>query len=688
MRRALATCLTGALLVLTGARLASSTSTQGAAAQDWPAHGGNSDETDFSSLTAINSANVGKLGLAWSFEMPGEASLEATPVAVGGTLYFTGSSATVYAVDGATGKLLWKFDPQTWKFNPLKLHFGFAANRGVAYADGRIFSAAEDGRLFALDARTGALIWTAETTDRNAPHTITGAPRSFDGKVIIGNGGADFGVRGYVTAYDQKTGKQAWRFYAAPGSPEENKGDPAMEAAAKTWGGEYWKKTTGGGPWDSITFDSELNRIYIGTANASPYDADARSPGGGDNLYTASIVALDADTGKHVWHYQINPRDSWDYDSTQQMTLATLAIDGRPRKVLMQAPKNGFFYVIDRETGKLVSAGKIGKATWADHIDVATGRPVETPNIRFETGATTIFPGPTGAHSWQSMSYSPQTGLVYIPYMQIGVRFSRGGPEEGAINVGGINVATVENDPLDGKGALLAWDPVGQKPAWRVPLPTIWNGGALSTAGGLVFQGSGDGYFSAYDAKAGSRLWRFYAGHGIIATPMSFAANGVEYVSILVGYGGSAAIASDVMNVGWKFSAPRRLLTFAIGGKAVLPPSPAPTTAINALDDPKLQIDRTAAATGSGLFMMCAACHGKNLIGAGGPAPDLRESAVALDPQSFWSVLHDGALLPNGMPRFETLTREQVNQLYQYIRAGAREALSSAKPQAAATGKP
>ena len=298
------------------------------AAADWPSHGGEADESGYSRLDQINRSNIGRLGLVSSLELPGEVTLEATPLAINGVLYFTGSYAAVYAVDAVSGKLLWKYDPETWKHNPAKMHFVFAVNRGAAYADGRIFAAALDGRLFSLDAKTGELLWSVETTAPQSSQAVTGAPRTFNGKVIIGNT-ADFGARGYVTAYDAATGRQVWRFYTAPGSPEENRGDPAMERAAASWSGEYWKTGTGGGVWDSITFDPELGRIYLGTGNGAPYDSATRSPGGGDNLYTDSIVALDANTGKYVWHYQINPRDSWDYDSTQRMTLADLTIRRR-----------------------------------------------------------------------------------------------------------------------------------------------------------------------------------------------------------------------------------------------------------------------------------------------------------------------------------------------------------------------
>ena len=652
------------------------------AAGDWPNHGGDADTTSFSRLDRIKTSNVARLGLDWSLDLPGEVTLEATPLAINGMLYFTGSYAAVYAVDAATGKVVWTFDPKTWQHNPLKMHFSFGANRGAAYANGRVFSAALDGRLFALNAKTGELLWSVETTDPHSWQSITGAPITFNDKVIIGNAGADFGARGYVTAYDTATGRQVWRFYTAPGSPEENAGDPAMERAAATWSGKYWKTGTGGAVWDSITFDREFNRIYLGTGNAGPYDPAMRSPGGGDNLYTASIVALDADTGKYAWHYQVNPSDAWDFDATQPMALATLKIDGKPRPVLMQAPKNGFFYVIDRQTGKLVSAEKIGKVNWAERIDLASGRPVEEKNIRYESGKASIWPSSLGAHSWQSMSYSPGTHLVYIPYLQMGSKFSKGAPEKGDISVGGLSLGWATSDPLDGKGALLAWDPVRQRAAWRVPLETLWNGGTLSTAGGLVFQGTADGYFSAYDASDGRSLWRFNAGLGIIAAPISYSVANQQYVSVLVGYGGQSAIASDLANLGWKYGAqPRRLLTFALDGKATLPPSAPPTKEVNAVDDPTVQIKPSDVAVGHAIYLACAACHGRDLVSTGGPAPDLRESQLALHPDSFFSVVHDGALIQRGMPSFETFTREQVMDLYAYIRSGARETLASRPPQ-------
>lgn len=646
---------------------------------DWTAHNGDADERAFSALDRISTTNVSRLGLAWSLDLEGEATLEATPLCVGGVLYFTGSYATVYAVDGQSGKVLWKFDPQTWKQAPGKMMFNFAANRGVAYEDGRIFSAALDGRLIALDAKTGNKLWDVQTVPSTGGKTITAAPRTFNGKVIIGNSGADFGERGYVTAYDAATGRQLWRFYITPGKPEDNAGDAAMERAAATWNGEYWKSGTGGAVWDSITFDQDLNRIYLGTGNAGPYDASERSPGGGDNLYTSSIVALDADTGRYAWHYQTTPRDTWDYDATQQITLADLVIDGQKRKVLMQAPKNGFFYVIDRTTGKLISASGYAKVTWAERVDLASGRPIEAPDARWEGGDATVWPGTMGAHSFQSMSFSPKSGLVYIPYMQLGTHFHKGKPLPNAFVLGDLSIAGVQAGPEDDRGELIAWDPVQQKVRWQVPLQTIWNGGTVATAGNLVFQGTGDGYLRAYDSESGKELWHFNAGLGIIAPPMTYAVNGKQYVSILVGYGGSAAVWGKLMQAGWKFSdPPRRLLTFRLDGRAVLPAATGPDWSVSALDDPSLRVTDAEAQQGRGLFnLMCATCHGLDLNAAGGPGPDLRESHLALSEDGLWAVVHDGAFISRGMPQIAILERPQLHLIYSYIRSGARQALAN-----------
>ena len=650
---------------------------------NWAATGGSADETGYSRLTQITADNVDKLGLAWSLDLPGEVTLEATPLAVDGVLYFSGSYATVYAVDALTGKQLWKYDPEVWKKNPDKMHFSFGANRGVAYENGKVFVAALDGRLIALDAKTGKEVWSVQSVPQGALHISTGAPRTMNGKVIIGNGGADFGARGFVTAFDSNTGKQLWRFYTVPGTAEQNKDDPAMEAAAKTWGPDFTKGTGGGGTvWNGITFDPETNRVYIGVGNAGGYDPTIRDPNSdGDNLYTTSIVALDANTGKYLWHYQQNRRDSWDYKSTPNILMATLNVDDKPRKVLLHAPTNGFFYVLDRDTGKLVNEpGKTTLINWAKGIDMKTGRPIEEPNIRYETGETKIWPGTVGGHNWQAMSYSPKTGLVYIPVQQIGARFSRRQGSENSFNVMGLMIEPISEQEGDGHGYLVAWDPVAQKKVWEVKNDYLWNGGTLATAGGLVFQGTAEGMFNAYDAAGGQRLWQFDAGLGIISAPMSFSAGGKQYVSVLVGYGGTTAAYGDFMNVGWKFGAQtRRLLTFVIDGKGKLEPMPGRDMKVHAVDDPAIVISEADVAAGRALSVRCAACHGVGFQAAGTPGPDLRESAIALDLASFSQLLKTGALMERGMPRFDMLKDDEIRQLHAYIRAKAREKLGTRK---------
>lgn len=651
---------------------------------NWTAPGGAADESGYSRLGELTADNVGNLGLAWSMDLPEEVTLQSTPLAVDGTLYFSGGYAEVYAVDALTGKLLWKFDPETWKRRPDKMHFG--ANRGIAYEDGRIFVAEMDGTVDALDAKTGQVLWASESIPAEAKfNNSTGAPRTMNGKVIIGNGGADAGARGFVTAFDAKTGKLLWRFHTVPGNAEQNRGDPAMEAAAKTWSPDFWKTGGGGGTvWNGMTFDPEFNRIYIGVGNAGPYDSQARSPGGGDNLYTSSIVALDASTGRYIWHYQENPRDSWDYKAAPNMVMATLNLDGKPRKVLMHAPTNGFFYVLDRATGKLLSAGKTTIINWAKGIDAKTGRPIENPDIRYEKGKMEIWPGTVGGHNWQAMSYSPRAGLVYIPVQQAGALFSRNPADQtdDAVNIMGVVVKPIVKKPGDGKGKLVAWDPVRQKEAWSVQHDHLWNGGTLATAGGLVFQGTADGYFRAYDATAGKEVWKFNAGLGIIAAPMSFGINGKQYVAVLVGWGGTVAAMSGVMDVGWKYGQqPRRLLVFALDGKAKLPASPPRDMKVAALDDPDLVINPADAMLGKGMSIACMSCHGAGFRGAGAPGPDLRESAIALDLESFGAFIKQGNYA-RGMPSYQWLSDDQIRGLHSYIRHRAREALGKATPLA------
>jgi len=646
---------------------------------DWPEHGQSGGELHYSPLAQISTENVGRLGLAWALDLNGEHSLEGIPVAVDGTLFFSGQSSKVYAVAAASGKLLWSYDPETWRYRPQAMKYMYRVNRGVAYANGRVFVATLDGRLIALDARTGKAAWSVMTVAENSLMNITGAPRVFKGKVVIGQSGGDYGERGYLTAYDQASGKQVWRFYTAPGAPGTDEGvnKDAMAMAAATWKGEYWKTGTGGTVWNAVTFDEELDRVYIGTGNSGPYNPDLRSPGDGDNLFLASIVAVEADTGKYIWSYQVNPREAWDYKATTNMIPATLEIDGKPRKVLMQAPTNGFFYVLDRETGKLISAEKYGKVNWAERIDVATGRPVEMPGIRYKQGPVTMYPGPLGAHNWQPMSYNPKTGLVYIPYMQLPGRFEAS--DHPAFGIG-TSFEFVKEGPDDATGALVAWDPVMQKQAWRVPYADMWNGGTMTTAGGLVFQGDQNGIFHAYDARSGKELWKFDTKLGIIAAPMTYQAGGRQYISLLVGFGGATILQTKYLKSGWKYNAqPRRLFTFALDANQKLPDTPPRNFQVRPVYDATATIDEALAARGARLYNQnsCLLCHGLEARGSGVPGPDLRESAIAANRAAFDRVLKQG-IAELGMPEFSQLPDADIAALYMYVRTTAREAAGGA----------
>jgi len=644
------------------------------ASADWFSTGRGYDGSHFGEMDQIDRESVDRLGLIWSLDLPGEHTLEATPLAVDGVLYFTGQMGKVYAVKAVNGKVLWEYDPQTWKYRIENQRLMFPVNRGVAYLQGSVFVGTRDGRLIAVDARSGKERWSRQTVDPKSKKYISGAPLAFDGKVVIGNGGGDYGERGYLTAYDAKTGDQLWRFHTAPGDPAAGFESKAMEMASSTWSGEYWKVGTGGGPWNGFTYDAELNRLYIGTGNSGPYDPEVRSPGGGDNLFLASIVAVDADSGKYIWHYQVNPREAWDFKATMNIVLADLEIGGERRPVLMQAPTNGFYYVIDRRDGKLISAGKTGKVTWAERIDVKTGRPVEMPNVRYDQGEVTFWPSPFGTHNWQPMSFSPQTGLTYIPTIKAPATYRRSA--DTLFEGGGTEFIIRKIDPDDGTGRLVAWDPVAQRERWSVAQPNLWNGGVLSTGGRLVFQGDFDGNFNAFDAENGERLWNFDAGLGIIAAPITYMVDGTQYVSVLVGYGGSTQSLALFTRAGWKYGLqPRRLLTFALDGKERLPPTPPRDYSYNPVEIPGLRIDRMAADRGAKLYntKSCVVCHGFNAKSSGAPAPDLRESGIAADLKSFGELLRGGALAEFGMPRFADMTDAEVRDLFMFIRAAARK---------------
>ncbi|MGB0188972.1 MAG: PQQ-dependent dehydrogenase, methanol/ethanol family, partial [Aequoribacter sp.] len=511
---------------------------------NWMAHGRTYSEQRYSPLNQINAENVKDLGMAWHYDLGDTRGIEATPIVVDGVMYVTGGWSKVFALDAKTGEEIWTYDPKMDKAWFVNMCCD-AVNRGATAWEGKIYSGVGDGRLIAIDAATGELVWEVQTTPKDRPYSITGAPRVVDGKVIIGNGGSELGVRGYVTAYDANTGEQVWRFYTVPGNPNEPFENAIHEETVKTWSGEWWTVGGGGTAWDSIAHDPELNLVYIGVGNGAPWNRMYRSNGTGDNLFLSSIVALNADTGEYVWHYQTTPGESWDYTATQHMILADMEFDGRMRKVIMQAPKNGFFYVIDRETGEFISAEKYTMATWATHVDPESGRPVEAPEARYEeTGVPNFqFPHPLGGHNWHPMSYSPDTGLVYIPAQEIPIVYGHDSDYE--YNSKGWNVgvrfelAASPDDPAVRaqlgamvKGYITAWDPVTQTEKWRVQHPNMWNGGLLSTAGNLVFQGNAEGEFVAYTADSGERLWSSYAQTGVVAGPVTYTVDGEQYVAV------------------------------------------------------------------------------------------------------------------------------------------------------------
>ena len=651
---------------------------------EWLSYGRTYDEQRFSPLDAINTENVKGLGLAWSADMDTSRGQEATPLIIDGKIYITTAWSKAKAYDAVTGKLLWEYDPKVPGDTAAKACCD-VVNRGFAAWGNRLYMGTLDGRLIALDRATGKEIWSKVTVDQSKPYTITGAPRVIDGKVIIGNGGAEMGVRGYVAAYDANDGKELWRFYTVPDAPGKNV-DEHLKKAEATWKGEWWKQGGGGTVWDAMAFDPELGLLYIGVGNGSPWNQAHRSPGGGDNLYISSIVALNVKTGKYVWHYQTTPGETWDFTATQHIILADLDIGGKSRKVLMQAPKNGFFYVLDRKTGALISAKNYVPQNWATGFDIKTGRPIENPEARYDkTGKPFIgLPGAGGGHNWHPMAYSPKEKLVYIPAIEAAFPYfpeKDWKPKPVGFNVGvdmgaGSMPAIPEARAAAAaatKGALIAWDPVTQSERWRVPYKGPWNGGVLATGGGLVFQGSAAGEFAAYSAKNGTKLWSFPAQTGVVAAPVTFKIGQDQYVAVLAGWGGVWALATGglstksgvVPNIS-------RLLVFKLGAKGSLP-APPPVNRMP-LDPPVFRGTEAQVKTGGYAYgRYCGTCHGDAGI-AGTIVPDLRRSAALGDKATWTTIVADGALKANGMIGWKQyLSAEEIESVRQYLIKRANE---------------
>lgn len=648
----------------------------------WMSYGRNYSEQRYSDLDQIDDTSVKDLGLAWFFDLETERGIEATSIVVDGVMYTTSAWSIVYALDARTGVLLWTYDPGVKK--AVSLHACCdAVNRGVAVWEGQVFVGVLDGRLVALDAATGEVNWEVVTVDQSKPYTITGAPRVIKGKVLIGNGGAEYGVRGYLGAYDASSGELVWRFYTVPGDPELGFENAAMEMAAKTWNGKWWELGGGGGTvWDAMAYDPALDLLYFGVGNGTPWNREIRSPGGGDNLFLSSIVAVRPDTGKYVWHYQTTPGESWDYTATQHIILADIEFEGKLRKVLMQAPKNGFFYLIDRTDGSLLSANNYVDITWATHVDMATGRPVEVEGARYIDGPFTVFPSYLGGHNWHPMSYNPNTGLVYIPVLDFPAAY--GQPEEfiyrpGISNTGSDGIigslpdAQAQRDAMRPlmKGRLLAWNPGTQQEAWRVEHDGPWNGGTLSTAGNLVFQGTADGQFVAFSADSGERLWDFATQTGVVAPPITYSIDGEQYVSVNVGWGGAYALVFGEFVKAESLPNVSRVLTFKPGADAQLPdPGWRPQVVFN---PPAQTGTEESIREGYGLYQdICGGCHGLNAV-SGLLIPDLRGSAYLYDLAGWNEVVREGSLQESGMAAFgQWLTEAQTSAIRDYIIQQAR----------------
>jgi PQQ-dependent dehydrogenase (methanol/ethanol family) len=668
----------------------------GADDANWITYGRDYAEQRFSALAQVSRDNVSDLGLSWFADMDTARGQEATPLVMDGKLFVTTAWSKVRSFDAATGEPLWEYDPEVPGETAVKACCD-VVNRGLATWGDSLFLGTLDGRLIALDRDSGAVQWETVTVDQEQSYTITGAPRVINGKVIIGNGGAEFGVRGYVAAYDAATGDEEWRFYTVPEGGEDTGAPEYMQAAAETWSGDVLGSESGigggGTVWDAMAYDADLDLLYIGVGNGSPWNRAYRSPGEdgtgeGDNLYLSSIVAIRPETGEYVWHYQTTPGETWDYTATQHIMLADLEIGGTPRKVLMQAPKNGFFYVLDRETGEFISGEPYVPVNWASGIDPETGRPIENPETRVDqTGQPALVtPGALGGHNWHPMAYHPDEQLVYIPAFEAAMVYA---PEENwkpdrkrGFNVG-FNLGAGDLPPNEGirrevvgtlKGKLLAWDPVKQEARWTVDHPGPWNGGLLATAGGLVFQGTAGSEFNAYDASSGDKLWSFAAQTGVVAPPITYTVDGEQYVAVLAGWGGAYAITVDgsLLNDLAPVRNVSRLLVFKLGGEAELP-AEAPLASLPLDPPPSRASAEVIAAGGKSYARYCAVCHAPAAVGST-VLPDLRRSGTLQNKAAWQAVVQDGILNDNGMASFaDSLTPEQSDAIREYVIARANE---------------
>jgi quinohemoprotein ethanol dehydrogenase len=663
---------------------------------NWMTTGRTYDEQRFSPLAKVNAGNVKELGLAWSHDFDAVArGQEATPIVVDGVMYVSTAWSKVFALDAKTGKLLWGYDPQVPGETGIDACCD-VVNRGVAVYQGKVYVGALDGRLIALNAADGKVVWEQRTFEKGERRTLTHAPRIVKGLVIMGNTGAEYGVRGYVSAYDAATGAQKWRFYTVPGNPAAGPdgaaSDEAMKLAAPTWGGEFWKYGGGGTVWNGIAFDPALNLLYFGTGNGTPWNYQQRNGGeqGKDNLFIDSILAVDVDTGAYKWHFQTTPGDEWDYDATNHLILADLKVGDADRKVIMQASKNGFFYVLDRATGEFISGKNFVPVAWTTGLD-AKGRPAIPDAARYSVTGKPFngTPGPGGGNSWHPMSFNPATGLVYISALETGFGFVPKTDDKQSkytFNIGFDfakgslpQVPEVKAGARAGtKGFLLAWDPVNQKEAWRVQHDHPWHGGTLTTAGNLVFQGTPFGELVAYSADKGEKLWSHAAQTGIMAGAISYEVDGEQFIAVLSGYGGALPMAAGevVVDRKSKTNVPR-MLVYSLGGKATLPQDVAVELPLN---PPPATASAAVVEKGFNLYHpYCTNCHGDGAVSASF-IPDLRRSPTLASAEEWENIVLKGARNARGMVNHsEELTKDDVEAIRAYVIKRAHDALAEQK---------
>jgi quinohemoprotein ethanol dehydrogenase len=666
---------------------------------NWLTHGGNWQELRYSRLTAINAGNVKALKPAWYAEFDTGRGQEATPIVVDGVLYVSTAWSKVYALDAATGRQIWYYDPKVP--GPTGAHACCdVVNRGVAVYEGSVYLATLDGRLIALNAGTGKREWSVRMFEYpSLSYASTGAPRAARGKIYIGNAGSDFGGRGFVSAYDARTGKRVWRFYTVPGDPAGPPDGAASDdvlktKAVETWSGDWLKYGGGGQVWNALVYDPDFNQIYMATGNGFPWNQNYRSNGGGDNLFISSIIAVDADTGQYRWHYQETPGDRWDYDAIADMTLVDLPLAGGMRKVLLHAPKNGFFYVIDRKSGKLLSADAyVPGINWASGVDLATGRPNVVPAALYKDAPWLGIPGGGGAHNWYPVAFNPDTGLLYIPAAESSTFYAptknykyEHGLEEIGVDLDAATHGAVSTRPHmpPRKDYLLAWNPITRKAAFSVPGR---GGGLLTTAGNLIFQGrSRDGVlgtFVALRATDGQQLWSWDTPDAMPGGPVTYTVNGEQYVAIISG-------ASSISFT----NTPRirhhgRMLAFKLNGTATLPPDPPLAPPPN---PPAAVANAGRVALGETVYgRRCGLCHGFDAV-SGNIVPDLRRSAFLTNPQGWQAVVIGGALANNGMiswKRFVSPAQAEAVRAFVGERARALKLeLDHNQAQPAATAQP